>query len=733
MKLKRILDSLTYEKQMFIKLMALVTIPMIIMGIVSSLIYVNGESARSELQLQSYSEQITREYENVFSSLKEYYIEVANEDAVRWLAQQEKAPYSMYSDLNRAQDSLQGNYFVEKYVESYEFINVRSGWILDDYGMFDYDELKNREEAEQFLEAQKEVPLSAYWIKAKDSEKYGNHNLRKQNTVDLSGFRLVIKKEYGAGDLAWIIVVKINESKIRQLLPSNYENMGYSVSVLSDQSVMAETNQKLTQIWLEKFSEEKDWGAFDSEGTLQIGKTTKYSISRTSGATSGLTYLVGFNHNQIRKIGMTFIFASFAVIAVIAVLIQIVRVLVLAFANPLNKLELHVKERDIQLKEFLLSNLIKGEMNEGKIKDALGKYQITEYSSYRMLGMACKENDNKEILKREIYTGILETLPEEIQSKIFITPLFYGDKMIFVAGGEDDNAAENQTAVIYKEVKDFIAEHFLYHVSCGISQTFHHLTDMQQAYNECNEALYDQTNANKSEGSTLVLFDDYSMLKRESNVYDIIMEGELVQAIENCNVEESQRLLETMIERLDSKHVIGVERNFYLTRLLTVIVGTTVTHGLLLEDVFMDSQYNTFNRIPMLYDTEKLKEAIIKEVIQPIIESLQKLEDGDEMGIFQQIQKLVRENRGNITLSECAQTLNYHPNYIGKIIKKEKNITFTDMVNEEKLMQAKYMLLTTEMSVAEISEILMYNNVQNFIRFFKKHIGVTPAAFRKEH
>lgn len=230
-----------------------------------------------------------------------------------------------------------------------------------------------------------------------------------------------------------------------------------------------------------------------------------------------------------------------------------------------------------------------------------------------------------------------------------------------------------------------------------------------------------------------MLFDDYSMLKRESNVYDIIMEGELVQAIENCNVEESQRLLETMIERLDSKRVIGVERNFYLTRLLTVIVGTTVTHGLLLEDVFMDSQYNTFNRIPMLYDTEKLKEAIIKEVIQPIIESLQKLEDGDEMGIFQQIQKLVRENRGNITLSECAQTLNYHPNYIGKIIKKEKNITFTDMVNEEKLMQAKYMLLTTEMSVAEISEILMYNNVQNFIRFFKKHIGVTPAAFRKEH
>ena len=733
MKLKKLLDSLTYEKQMFIKLMALVTIPMIIMGIVSSMIYVRGESARSKLQLESYSEQITREYENVFSSLKEYYIEVANEEDVRWLAQQEDPPYSMYSYLNRAQQSLQGNYFVEQYVESYEFINVSSGWVLDNYGMFDYQDLKNKEEAEQFLEDQKEVPLSAYWLKARDSEKYGNSNLRKQNTVDLSGFRLIIKKEFGSGELAWIMAIKINESKIRQLLPLNYENMGYSVSVLNHESVMAETNPELTRMWLEHAAVEKEGEVSDPEEQFQIGKQNKYIVNRTSGEISGLTYLVGFDNNQIRKIGLTFILASFVVIVVVALLIQIVRILTLAFANPLNKLEIYAKERDVQLKEFLLSNLIKGELNEDKIKDALEKSQITGHQSYRMLSMVCKGSDNEDISKKEIYTAMLETLPEEIRNRIFITPLYYTDKLIFIAGGEDDVDAENQTAVIYKEVKDFISERFSYHVACGISQTFHRLTDTHLAYNECNEALHDQMNAKETEGSSLVLFDDYSMMKRENNVYDIIMEGELIQAVVSCNEEESARLLETMIERLDSKRVIGVERNFYLTRLLTVIIGTTVSHGLLLEDVFADSQYNMFYRIPMLYDTKKLKTAMTDQVIKPIIASFRSLVDADGMGIFQQVQKLVRESRGNITLSECAQELNYHPNYLGKVLKKEKDITFTDMVNEEKLMQAKYMLLTTQMSVAEISEMLQYNNVQNFIRFFKKHIGVTPAAFRKEH
>ena len=70
---------------------------------------------------------------------------------------------------------------------------------------------------------------------------------------------------------------------------------------------------------------------------------------------------------------------------------------------------------------------------------------------------------------------------------------------------------------------------------------------------------------------------------------------------------------------------------------------------------------------------------------------------------------------------------------MSKVLKKEKGVTFTDMVSEEKLKVAKYMLLTSDLSVAEISEKLQYNNVQNFIRFFKNHEEITPSAFRKKH
>jgi YesN/AraC family two-component response regulator len=95
--------------------------------------------------------------------------------------------------------------------------------------------------------------------------------------------------------------------------------------------------------------------------------------------------------------------------------------------------------------------------------------------------------------------------------------------------------------------------------------------------------------------------------------------------------------------------------------------------------------------------------------------------------------EMIRDSRGNVSLNDCADKLSYHPNYLSKVLKREKGITFTDMINEEKLKLAKYMLLTTDYTVAEISEELQYNNVQNFIRFFKKQVDSTPAAFRKEH
>ena len=165
-----------------------------------------------------------------------------------------------------------------------------------------------------------------------------------------------------------------------------------------------------------------------------------------------------------------------------------------------------------------------------------------------------------------------------------------------------------------------------------------------------------------------------------NNVYDLIMENELINAVDSCKEEEARRLLELILGRLEMKGASGIERNFYVTRLLTAIVDVLTKASLPINDVFDSEQYNILIKAAQIYDKKQLIQFVMDEIIRPITHSLT-----------------------------------------------------ADMVSEEKLKVAKYMLLTSDLSVAEISEKLQYNNVQNFIRFFKNHEETTPSAFRKKH
>ena len=724
-KIKKIIESLTYEKQMFIKLLGLVTLPLIVMGIVSCNIYIRAESAKSRLTLNSYSDEMTREYENIFSSVKEYYLSIVNEDAYKWLIRQEEVPYAQYTNLKEAQRDLEGNYFMEKYIKDYEFINVTHGWVFNNYGLFPYDKIRNKEATDRFIEEQKEIPMSIYWLNRPDVLPPAYGSMRVTDSVDSSGLLLIVKGGQGISGISWLLSIQIDDDQLAKM-SEGYQNMGYDIAIIGNRGgVLLESNPEMTETYLER----EEGGS----GIYKNGRK-RYNINVTEGDISGITYVVGYDTSRVKQDATVFVFASFAVIAAFALLLLLVRITAITFAKPLLLLEKYADDQNKQIKELLVSNLIKGELNESRIDGALKKSEVTPWPVYRMVALIYKGEGNESEQSRDTYEKIISNMPEEIRKDIFITPIFYRDKLICLVGAESDLEIDTKTALIYKEMKDYILDRFGFATASGISQPFHQLAHVRRAYNECEEALYNRMNKEDMDNSSLVLFDDYLLMNQVGNVYDMIMENELIQSIESCNEEEAVRLLELIIDRMDSKSVVGIERNFYLTRLLTAMLNVPASAGISLSDVFDSGQYNVLNRITQIYEKKKVVKAVSEEIIHPVIEKLlEKNQEGNELEIVTQLMNLIKETKGNISLNECAESMSYHPNYLSKVLKREKGVTFTEIVNEEKLKQAKYMLLTTEYSVAEISERLHYNNVQNFIRFFKNQVGSTPAAFRKEH
>jgi len=81
-------------------------------------------------------------------------------------------------------------------------------------------------------------------------------------------------------------------------------------------------------------------------------------------------------------------------------------------------------------------------------------------------------------------------------------------------------------------------------------------------------------------------------------------------------------------------------------------------------------------------------------------------------------------------VSEYAAMLNLSAYQLNAITKTTLSKTCSEVINEYILLEAKRYLLATSNQITQISGHLGYEDISYFIRFFKKHTGYSPEAFR---
>ncbi|MEN0046302.1 MAG: AraC family transcriptional regulator [Bacteroidota bacterium] len=83
-----------------------------------------------------------------------------------------------------------------------------------------------------------------------------------------------------------------------------------------------------------------------------------------------------------------------------------------------------------------------------------------------------------------------------------------------------------------------------------------------------------------------------------------------------------------------------------------------------------------------------------------------------------------------VRIKEVAALINLTEAAFFKFIKKHTKKTYTQIINEFRINHASKLLMTTDLSIAEICFECGYNNVSYFNRKFKAVIGKTPSDFR---
>jgi len=88
----------------------------------------------------------------------------------------------------------------------------------------------------------------------------------------------------------------------------------------------------------------------------------------------------------------------------------------------------------------------------------------------------------------------------------------------------------------------------------------------------------------------------------------------------------------------------------------------------------------------------------------------------------------------SLTLQDLAIALNTNRTYLSEYFHKILGTTFYDYVNRFRLEYACEILLhEPDLSILQIGEKSGFNSISTFRRAFEKHIGCTPAKYRKQH
>lgn len=83
------------------------------------------------------------------------------------------------------------------------------------------------------------------------------------------------------------------------------------------------------------------------------------------------------------------------------------------------------------------------------------------------------------------------------------------------------------------------------------------------------------------------------------------------------------------------------------------------------------------------------------------------------------------------TVAKYAEWMNLSPYQLNTITKSMVGKPASDLINDQVLLEAKRYLLATADQVKDIAYHLGYEDPSYFIRFFKKHTGLSPEAFRQ--
>ncbi|WP_240414015.1 helix-turn-helix domain-containing protein [Paenibacillus periandrae] len=387
-----------------------------------------------------------------------------------------------------------------------------------------------------------------------------------------------------------------------------------------------------------------------------------------------------------------------------------------------------------QLKEFFVHKLLQGAVGANEIMERSDSLGLSSWKSIRVLCVRIDtmESTNYKESDRDLLLFAIHNITSElIAAELRLPPVVINEFQVTVIGSHAELAEESKAEAYGqgKAIQTAIQDYLKLSVSIGISSAITHPADMPGAFLEAKEAL--AYGVRLGYESILFLEDMHSPLMTVPVTFPQHIVSELTEQIRLLDEGRANLLIEEFMVVVANKSISHQEFQLYLMRLLVELLRLYQDNGGQMQDLVLNEKA-VVSEMFLLKSNKEIVVWFQTSVIRPLIAHIEQRRDSLYTSISDQILTIIHSEFDTpLTLELCGVRLSYHPEYVGRVFRKETGFAFGEYLSGYRLQIAKKWLVETDMTVTEISERLMYNKPQNFIRYFRKMEQVTPGQYRE--
>ncbi len=386
----------------------------------------------------------------------------------------------------------------------------------------------------------------------------------------------------------------------------------------------------------------------------------------------------------------------------------------------------------------LVENLIRGTHPEGTTVDEslayLGKrlvdpvVLVAKADNYDRI---IKEKSESEL--QQMHTALVrlvrDTLPQPQRALVgYSSP----GRVVVISSTDDHLEIARNLRVFADKLRMTIAANMPFTVTIGFGRRRAEIKSIPLSYAEANLA---RRYRGREQNNQVIGIDDIlEDLPAGDDVsrYLVQRERQLTKMVQLNQQQDAQQLINEIVDYLSQRYYRRPDAmKNHCAELVTLVAWGVIGTGVD-EPIVLDLLHQ---QVRVLSSWQSVPE-IRAWTLNSLAEMMTLVE-----GVFRRLDAMqaavsyIRQNyqRSDLSLNEVASEVSLSQSHFSAQFKAKTGMSYVKFLTAVRLEEAQKLLLTSDHSVATVSEMVGYPNVTNFYRHFRRQTGKTPGAYREAH